>query len=397
MRRSVVSRGIREGGEKARCEYGNDWSDTAAGSCLPECKTLYALNFLRKHQQITRRFELIARALEELRGLTSSLQDPAAMALVASLRYQLISSTCVSEEARMILNSSHSPAALDHGQTRPKKRERSTLDDDGLSSSDEDEEPSEQTAQVDPRLSAIQPTSAAFSIMDTRADNRSLAVTPRPPPGAYSRESGLEQHRGSSASRAITSQGGRRAMLQRARGADTASNAHASKSASLLAEIEDFESVAIVPQAVQTLSNPLKLLAHASDAVDFASRSSAAAESSRHASVSNEDKNRFVLAHARAPVEDDELVPQHRRLNQTMDQREAAAWAHFVSTQRKKGKDTRDAQQAGASREAPEDHVEWSSYFSRGAFHPRYDAGGGRDPIERGLVTLNQAETLLSL
>jgi hypothetical protein len=186
-------------------------------------------------------------------------------------------------------------------------------------------------------------------------------------------------------------------MLQRARGADTASNAQASKSASLLAEIEDFESVAIVPQAVQTLSNPLKLLAHASDAVDFASRSSAAAESLRHASGSNEDRNRFVLAHARAPVEDDELVPQHRRLNQTMDQREAAAWAHFVSTQRKKGRDTRDAKTGGASREAPEDHVEWSSYFSRGAFHPRYDAGGGRDPIERGLVTLNQAETLLSL
>lgn len=184
----------------------------------------------------------------------------------------------------------------------------------------------------------------------------------------------------------------------------------ASDTARLLVEIEDYESVAIVPQAVQTLSNPLKLLAHASDAVDSASRRGNSASAISPNSMSEDQGGsskpsgslKHIQAHSRAPLEQNDLVPLHRRLNQSMEQREAAAWSHFAAAneERSSGSASRPRPEQCSSaglEEDPQAHIDWSTYFSRGAFHPRYDTGSALDPIERDLLTFEQAQDLLAL
>lgn len=357
-----------------------------------------------KQHQVNRRFELIARTLEELRTLTKTLQDAPAIALVASLRYQLLSSTCINEECRDILDHSAVMGANDmqsiaKGQKRPRDRE-----DDEESSSDEIDSNAEPSFAANPRGAAIHAADSAFSIMGPAAESKHLTVTPRPAPGAYSRTSGLEQHNGSHA-RPAAYFPSRSRMLNRARRSNAEEDQRASKSASLLVEIEDYESVAVVPQAVQTLSNPLKLLAHASDAVDLASRKSESrspsttrrptlSSTSRGGHASPSSQHRHVEPHARAPMEEDDLVPEHRRLNKSMDQREAAAWSHFVDG--RKG-DRRPSQREQDEAEDRRTHIDWSTYFSRGAFHPRYDSGASIDPIEKGYLTAEQAKVLLAL
>ena len=151
--------------------------------------------------------------------------------------------------------------------------------------------------------------------------------------------------------------------------------------------------------------NPLKLLAHASDAVDSASRKSESrspstarrptlSSSSSRGQASPSSLQRHVEPHARAPMEEDDLVPEHRRLNKSIDQREAAAWSHFVDGSKgHRGSAQREQDEAEGSRT----HIEWSTYFSRGAFHPRYDSGASIDPIEKGHLTVDQANVLLAL
>lgn len=285
------------------------------------------------------------------------------------------------------------------------KRSRDAEDGDDDSSSDEvDDIKTDLAFAADPRGGAIQAADSAYSMMGPAAETKHLAVTPRPAPGAYSRASGLDQHNGSHG-RPSAYFPSRSRMLNRARRSNAEADQRASKSASLLVEIEDYESVAVVPQAVQTLSNPLKLLAHASDAVDSASRKSQSrspsasgrqppSAGSRGQPSTLSSVQRHVEPHARAPMEEDDLVPEHRRLNKSMDQREAAAWSHFVESRRA---------ERGPSQHVPEEshdqaaHIEWSTYFSRGAFHPRYDSGASIDPIEKGHLTVDQAQTLLAL
>lgn len=360
--------------------------------------------YASKQHQVNRRFELIARTLEELRSLTRSLQDAAAIALVASLRYQLISSTCIPDEARAILDHS---ASLGDGDAGFKGKKRARPDGEEGDSSSDDGGDDHASQRPDPAMGAINSATAAYSMMDSAAENKSLAVTPRPAPGAYSRSSAFEQHRGSTA-RPPSWFPSHSGMINRARGGNGMSDTN--RSASLLVEIEDYESVAIVPQAVQTLSNPLKLLAHASDAVDLATRSNTGKqkagsphnpEAANAGSPHRANAQRHVEPHARVAMEEDELVPLHRRLNKSMDQREAAAWSHFVGSHTHNNRDKRDQKEnegeASSSRDRQGDRIEWSSYFSRGAFHPRYDSGAAIDPIERRFMTVEQAQTLLNL
>ncbi|CAO1617170.1 unnamed protein product [Sympodiomycopsis kandeliae] len=357
-----------------------------------------------KQHQVNRRFELIARTLEELRSLTRALQDAPAIALVASLRYQLLSSTCINPETRAILDHSHALGEDDlQINVKGQKRQRETNADKD-SSSDEDDELKIGLGYADPGSGAIRTADSAYSIMGQAAESQNLSVTPRPAPGSYSRESGLDQHNGSQAPRSAASYPGRSRMLHRPKRSNAEADTRAaSKSASLLVEIEDYESVAVVPQAVQTLSNPLKLLAHASDTVDSASRKSTSRSPAgsrrepvpsvgRESTAASSAFQRHVEPHARAPMEEDELVPEHRRLNKSMDQREAAAWSHFTdgrSNDRQKGRTNQEHEESQGA------HIEWSTYFSRGAFHPRYDSGASIDPIEKGLMTMEQAQTLL--
>lgn len=442
-----------------------------------------------KQHQVNRRFELIARTLEELRTLTKSLQDAPSIALIASIRYQLLSSTCINQETRKILLSATSSAATTlQGDTdsKGKKRVPDTGDQEGdTSSNDEFASNADSYGGYASVLGGGDAACGAISMIGSEVQSKSTVPGPRPPPGACSHFSGLEQHQGLTVSvgqdkvplslanpkheHRQSLYPSRSGMMHRA--SALAETSRASKSASLLVEIEDYESVAIVPQAVQTLSNPLKLLAHASDAVDSVSRyghplsrndppeevlqqsidpsdnhgegrspsmatsagagsgmrhrsrSTSAAQSRRHGeaggvALSPPSAQRHVEPHSRAPIEDNELVPLHRRLNQSIDQREAAAWSHFVgdadshpATPARKKKRLalnkssfddiagpgRPIDSSSNRKSQSRGHkIEWSSYFSRGAFHPRYDSGPSIDPIERKLLTVEQAQKLLS-
>ncbi|CAO1613595.1 unnamed protein product [Parajaminaea phylloscopi] len=438
-----------------------------------------------KQHQVNRRFELIARTLEELRPLAKSLQDAPSIALIASMRYQLLSSTCINQETRDILHQFKSPGPQNH-DVKGKKRARDAAEEEAnTSSNDEAASTAGPSSVYTPAPDSAPASGGAMSMIGSDVQSRLLTSGPRAPPGAFSHSSGLLQHRGftpddgpsnirtSASSPQVNADNApstalypsRSGMMSRA--SVLAQTSQASRSTSLLVEIEDYESVAIVPQAVQTLSNPLKLLAHASDAVDSATRSgrllswgmspemkheelprlgnrshsveqsdrlSDGAHGTRRRSKSlrrttRQGSERSNLAspssprrlselHARIMMEDDELVPLHRRLNQSMDQREEAAWSHFVphrelpaanvasnsprhrngsraqSTPRLGKKALREEEKAEAERKGGQ--VEWSSYFSRGAFHPRYDSGASLDPIERGLLSVEQAHTLLS-
>lgn len=423
---------------------------------------------------MNRRFELIARTLEELRGLTRSLQDAPAIALIASLRYQLLSSTCVNDETRSILLSS-SAAQVEGGDSKAKKRAREEGEGDDNAVINDDHDDSIAHTDIYSPLSVGTPTaSSALSFIHPSSHGRPLAAEPQLPPEAFSQTTGLEQHQGLTPAQ-VTGRSeytqppafypGQSSMMFRA--SALAGRSRASQSASLLVEIEDYEAVAIVPQAVQTLSNPLKLLAHASDAVDSArrplQRSPArisppgntasdthhqksgphdAEDSTTHGSPplgqsgigrvsqrragSQNNSNPSQCAtqpnpqnqserHAHATMEDDELVPRHRKLNQSVDQREAAAWDHFVgrgdegsqyvqSNKARYGKGNQHisppkhlSEAAGKEGDgADASIIKWSSYFSRGAFHPKYDSGPALDPIERRLLTVDQAQTLLA-
>lgn len=328
-----------------------------------------------KQHQVDRRFELIARTLEELRTLTRALNDSAAVALVSSVRYQLLASTSITEAARSALLADTEAKLNGNGKKRQREQEQED-DDDG---SESEGEAAQKSLQRHPMSST----------RDNFNSSTSSYVDPtrRPPPAMYNRSnSNWELSRnGMNPPRSPAYY-----MLERTKGAGThAGSSGASESARRLVELEDQAAVDIVPQAVQTLSNPLKLLAHASDAIDSASRRSSSY--SMPVSLGGYGQgyhSKHLESNARGPIVNRNVAHVAQRGH------EGRPAAQFISPQKTSLHATPN--ESALDDEVAEDETEWATYFSRGAFHPRYDTGPGIDPIDRGLVTLEQAEALLA-
>lgn len=120
-------------------------------------------------------------------------------------------------------------------------------------------------------------------------------------------------------------------------------------SAARLVELEDQQAHRSVPRAISTLTNPLKLLAHASDAVSPGSDDGSDSEGEGHRD------EEMAAAHVLRNLDRDASEHSRRATeNRDMDARAPAMPESYSGEQEK---------------------VDWTSYFSRGVFHAV--SGGG--------------------
>ncbi|PWN54486.1 hypothetical protein IE53DRAFT_322957 [Violaceomyces palustris] len=127
----------------------------------------------------------------------------------------------------------------------------------------------------------------------------------------------------------------------------------------LLVDIEDYDSVSRVPEEIQTLSNPLKLLAQATD--------------------DTRDRDLYRNKSFKGDVGKDEIT---------------GSSDPYLEPDLLKSR----SKEFGAKSDAkPTDRgVGWANtYFARGAFHPIYDNRQEFDPIDQGLLTVSKAERLI--
>ncbi|CEH14934.1 hypothetical protein CBOM_02745 [Ceraceosorus bombacis] len=155
-----------------------------------------------------------------------------------------------------------------------------------------------------------------------------------------------------------------------------ASRSRGRGSAAALVELEDYEAQRSVPRSVDTLTNPLKLLARAS----------------------------AVVRSASGTLDEDEEVEDQRELSASLleeDARDRDVAAenriHDLSPGSKNTMTPRRSIHASAGqRKETVDDVNWSSYFARGIFAPLYDTGPDLDPIELGIITVDLGQALVT-
>ncbi|PWN40382.1 hypothetical protein IE81DRAFT_222867 [Ceraceosorus guamensis] len=321
-----------------------------------------------KHVQIDRRWQALIKLLDELESLTDAIADLDGAALVRSLRYQLVSSLAAMEKdgtkAHQGLGHDHSPSGAS-SPTEPAFSMASTSinarrggDDAGQSSS----------TALPPTATLLQPQPRSVESHGTPA-NAAQGLSPYEHSISHNYPYPLPQH----------------ASRSRGRG-----------SAAALVELEDYEAQRSVPRSVDTLTNPLKLLARASAVVRSASGTldeDEEVEDQRELSASllEEDaRDRDVSgAHGDARSRDSRAL---RAMHRAAENR-----IHDLSPGSKTTVTPRRSIHASAGqRKETVDDVNWSSYFARGIFAPLYDTGPDLDPIELGIITVDLGQALVA-
>ncbi|KAN0062084.1 hypothetical protein ACQY0O_005601 [Thecaphora frezii] len=290
-----------------------------------------------KSQQIQRRLEILDRTLAEIRELNQDVQDPDAESLVKTLTWQLHRSKFFSKGYKpQWTRQSPSPARSPSAHAEPHN-------------TNHDEEAAEDASAAAAASAEPAPSSAA----GVRALRLSVSG---------SRCHAPECHR-SLSPHSLS----RTALLGHARPSLDASATRSKSDFNMLIDLEDHASVSRVPDEIHTLSNPLKLLAQASD--------------------ESRDRDRGDGAHPSISESGDE---RSRTADGIAERIEEAAHGSGRSGRRRGGTE------ASSTHDSDEKAQGWANtYFSRGAFHPVYDNRQEFDPIDQGILTAAQAERLV--